>query len=57
MSEGHGVGVNGEPDDFGARYDRMVEGGGTSWVIKVLVGIAVVLIAAGAIWSLLPLPL
>jgi hypothetical protein len=55
MSDRPGVGINGEPDDFGARYDRMVAGGGTSWVLKVLVGIVVVLAASGVIWSLLPL--
>ena len=44
-----GVGVNGEPDDFAARYDRMVSGGGKGWVVKTLVGIIVllVLIAVG----------
>ncbi len=44
-----GVGVNGEPDDFAARYDRMVLGGGQGWVVKTIVAIVVllVLIAAG----------
>lgn len=55
MSESHGVGVNGEPDDFAARYDRMLVNRGAGWVVKVLVAAAFVLAAAGAIWSLLPL--
>lgn len=44
-----GVGVNGEPDDFAARYDRMVIGGGLGWAVKTIVGIVVLLalIAAG----------
>ncbi len=44
-----GVGVNGEPDDFAARYDRMVLGGGSGWVVKTIIGIVVLLalIAAG----------
>ncbi len=46
-----GVGVNGEPDDFAARYDRMVLGGGKGWVVKTIVGIIVLLalVAAGRI--------
>jgi len=55
MTETQGVGVNGEPDDFAARYDRMLLGGGTMWVIKVLVGLVLVLAGAGLVWSLLPL--
>ncbi len=30
----HRVGINAEPDDFAARYDRMAAGGGASWVLK-----------------------
>ncbi len=44
-----GVGVNGEPDDFAARYDRMVAGGGRGWVVKTILGVIVLLalLAAG----------
>ena len=55
MSNGNGVGVNGEPDDFAARYDRFALGGGPGWVIKVVIGIAVILAGAAVVWSLLPL--
>ena len=46
-----GVGVNGEPDDFAARYDRMVSGGGLGWAVKTVVGIVILLaiIAVGSI--------
>ena len=56
MSESHGVGVNGEPDDFAARYDNMLVNRGTGWIVKVIVAAALMLAAAGAIWSFLPLP-
>lgn len=46
-----GVGLNGETDDFSARYDRMVRGSGTTgWVIKT-VGTLFVLLALVAIAS------
>ncbi len=56
MSESHGVGVNGEPDDFAARYDHMLVNRGAGWIVKVVVAAALILAAAGAVWSLLPLP-
>ena len=56
MSDSHGVGVNGEPDDFAARYDHMLVSGGAGWVLKVAVAAALLIAVAGAIWSLLPLP-
>lgn len=55
MSESQGVGVNGEPDDFAARYDRMLVSHGVGWVLKVAVAVALLLAAAGAAWSLVPL--
>jgi len=55
MSEGQGVGVNGEPDDFAARYDDMLVRRGTGWVVKVVVAAALMMAVAAAIWSLLPL--
>ncbi|NKB89761.1 MAG: hypothetical protein GKS06_16215 [Acidobacteria bacterium] len=56
MSDPHGVGVNGEPDDFAARYDRFAIGGGeTMWVVKVAIVLAAILGGAAVIWSLLPL--
>lgn len=54
MSELHGVGVNGEPDDFAARYDRMLTIGGIGWVVKTAIGILALLAAGAAIWSILP---
>lgn len=49
MSESkQGVGVNGEPDDFGSRYDRMVDGRGTfTWVVRTIVAVVVFLGAIG----------
>ncbi len=45
-----GVGLNGEPDDFSARYDRMVEGTGTSgWVVKTLATLVLLLAAVGLV--------
>lgn len=44
-----GVGLNGEPDDFGARYDRMVTGGGTGWVIKIVLALGVLLALVGVV--------
>lgn len=54
MSETHGVGVNGEPDDFAARYDRMLVNAGAGWVVKTVIGIVVLLAVGAAIWSILP---
>ena len=42
-----GVGVNGEPDDFAARYDRMVVGGGGGWVLKTILALVVLLVLIG----------
>ena len=39
-----GVGVNGEPDDFAARYDKMVLGGGAAWVVKTLLAVVALLV-------------
>lgn len=49
MSESkQGVGVNGEPDDFGSRYDRMVDGRGTfTWAVRTIVALIVLLGAIG----------
>ncbi len=55
MSDTNGVGVNGEPDDFAARYDHMLVERGTGWMLKVVLAVALTLAAAGAIWSLLPI--
>ena len=55
MSENQGVGINGEPDDFAARYDHMIVNRGTGWIAKVVVAAVLMVAAAGAIWSLLPL--
>ena len=55
MTDSNGVGVNGEPDDFAARYDHMLVNRGTGWIVKVVVAAALLLVAAGAVWSLLPL--
>lgn len=50
-----GVGLNGEPDDFSARYDRFVRGDGTrGWVLKTVGALLVLLAllaAAGAALS------
>ncbi len=43
-----GVGVNGEPDDFAARYDRYVVGGGTGWVIATIAVLLALLVVAAA---------
>lgn len=46
----HGVGLNGETDDFSARYDRMVVGNGRVWALKTLltmIGLLVVVALAG----------
>ncbi len=49
----HGVGVNGETDDFAARYDKLVEGALAGWVLKItvagVVGLAIVGLVARAI--------
>lgn len=46
-----GVGLNGEPDDFSARYDRFVKGdGATAWVLKTL-GALLALLALLAVAS------
>lgn len=54
-----GVGVNGEPDDFAARYDRMAEGAMSGWIAKVSLGAVLLLglVAAlsGAAWAVLGL--
>ncbi len=50
-----GVGVNGEPDDFEARYDRMVVGGGFVWVVRTVLAIVVTLVLVGAVASLIAL--
>ena len=55
MSDVPGVGVNGEPDDFAARYDRMLLSGGAGWVVRVIMGLAVVFAVAALVWRLLPL--
>jgi hypothetical protein len=55
MSDARGVGVNGEPDDFAARYDRMLLSGGAGWVVRVVIAIAVVLAVAALVWRVLPL--
>jgi len=55
MTDNHGVGVNGEPDDFAARYDHMLVSRGTGWIVKVVIAAAVMLAVVGAVWSLLPL--
>ena len=55
MTENHGVGVNGEPDDFAARYDQMLVSRGTGWIVKVVAAVALLVAAVGAVWSLLPL--
>ena len=55
MSERHGVGVNGEPDDFAARYDNMLVNRGAGWIVKVVVGAVLTVVVAGVIWSMLPL--
>jgi hypothetical protein len=56
MTETQGVGVNGEPDDYAARYDRMLVGRGSSaWAVKVLVALVALVAASAAVWALLPL--
>ena len=55
MTDKHGVGVNGEPDDFAARDDQMLVSRGTGWIVKVVIAAALVMAAVGAVWSLLPL--
>jgi len=45
-----GVGLNGEPDDFSARYDRMVVGTGTTgWVVKTLATLLLLLAAVALV--------
>lgn len=50
---GHGVGLNAEPDDFSARYDRFVTGAGArGWVILTLgtlVGLLALIAAVAAV--------
>ena len=43
------VSVTPETDDFAARYDRMVAPGSGSWVIKVVVVVAVIFVVWGAV--------
>jgi len=43
------VSVTPEEDDFAARYDRMVAPGSGSWIIKVVVVAAVILVVWGAV--------
>lgn len=50
----HGVGLNGEPDDFSARYDRMVIGGGAAgWLLGSLAALLVLLALAAVVSSVL----
>ena len=46
--ENRSVSMSPETDDFAARYDRMVEPGSGSWVIKWMVGAIVILGIIGA---------
>lgn len=49
-----GVGVNGEPDDYAARYDRLVAGGGeVGWVVKTVGTLLVLLAGVGLLFGLL----
>lgn len=51
---GRGVGVNGETDDFSARYDRLVSGGGSiGWVFKTLAVLLVLLAVVAGLSSAL----
>lgn len=52
--EPRGVGVNGETDDFAARYDRMVDGRVAPMAIKVTLVLLALLLAVAVIGWLLP---
>ena len=43
------VGVTPETDDFAARYDRMIQPGSGSWIIKVVVVATVILVVWGLV--------
>ncbi len=50
-----GVGLNGEPDDFAARYDRMVAGRGAwGWAIKTAVLLVGLLVVVAVVRAALP---
>jgi len=54
MSETAGpVGVNGEADDFAARYDRLVQGAMLGWVVKTTLGGVVCLVIVGLLSRLI----
>jgi hypothetical protein len=43
------VSISPETDDFAARYDRMIAPGAGSWIIKIVVLVAVVVVVWGAV--------
>ena len=43
------VSITPETDDFAARYDRMTAPGSGGWIIKVVVVVAVIVVAWGAV--------
>lgn len=50
MSDGpDGVGVNGETDDFAARYDKLVVGAAAGWVVKTVVVGVIALAVVGLV--------
>ena len=48
-----GVGMNGETDDFAARYDRMIVGSGTGWAVKTALALGACLAIVALVAALL----